>query len=86
MGIQLGCCSKNLKPLSWELHGNWCLHPFKIVLLGVVVLLYSMHECTVDVGKISMRYSIWVLFIKFETIVLGTPRKSSGWEYCIFPV
>jgi hypothetical protein len=29
-----------------------------------------MLECTVDVGKIAVRYSIRVLFKKFETLVL----------------
>jgi hypothetical protein len=51
--------------------GKLCLHPFKKdVLLGVVVLLCSMLECTIDVGKIYVRDSIWVLFKKFQTLVL----------------
>jgi hypothetical protein len=36
----------------------------RYVLLRVVVLLCSMHECTVDVAKVSMKDSIWVLFKK----------------------
>ncbi len=58
----------------------------RYVLLGVVVLLCSMLECIVDVGKVSMKDLVWVLFRKFETLVLGTLGKPSGWEYRIFPV
>jgi hypothetical protein len=53
------------------------------VLLRVVVLFYSMLECIVDVGKVFMRDLVWVLSRKFETLVLGTLGKSSGWEYGI---
>jgi hypothetical protein len=56
----------------------------KYVLLRVVVLLCSIHECTVDLLKVSMKDSIWVLFRKFETLVLGSLGKSSGWEHIVF--
>jgi len=55
----------------------------RYVLLGVAILLCSMHECIVDVGRVFVRDLVWV-FKKFETLVLGTSRKSSGWEYRIF--